>query len=99
MKFARAEVREHLKNVSPLRRRYHATVIAVVAYVIVTSLVNENVYAAAGLDTARAVAAAKNNPHRASLIRNACAGLMEFLGEVGLLTRPAIAIYRRVNMI
>ena len=99
MKFARAEVREHLKNASAPRRRYHATLIAIVAYVIVTNLVNEGVYAAAGLDTERALAEARNNPHRASLMRNACAGLMEFLGEVGLLTGPAVAIYRRVNMI
>lgn len=99
MKFARAEVREHLKKASVFRRRLHATFIAVVAYVIVTNLVNERVYAAAGLDTKRAVAAAKSNPYHASVMRNACAGLMEFLGEAGLLTRPAIAIYQRVNMI
>lgn len=99
MKFARAEVREHLKHVSTRRRRYHATLIAIVAYVIVTNLVDERVYAAAGLDTRRAVEAAKNNPHRAALMRNACSGLMEFLGEAGLLTRPAIRVYQRVNMI
>ena len=99
MKFARAEVREHLKNASAFRRRRHAALIAMVAYVIVTNLVNEGVYAAAGLDTQRAVESARNNQHRASLMRTACAGLMEFLGEAGLLTRPAVAIYRRVNMI
>jgi hypothetical protein len=99
MKFARAEVREHLKGVSTARRRRHATLVAVVAYVIVTNLVSDEVYANAGLDTERAVEAARNNPHRAALLRNACAGLMDFLGEAGLLTRPAVAIYQRVNMI
>ena len=99
MKFARAEIREHLKQASASRRRHNATVIAIVAYVIVTNLVNEGVYAPAGLDTQRALAAARDNQHRKSMMRNACAGLMEFLGETGLLTRPAVAIYRRANMI
>ncbi|HEY1699887.1 MAG TPA: diiron oxygenase [Trebonia sp.] len=99
MKFARAEVREHLRNAGPLRRRRAATMIAFVGYIIVTSLVNQRVYAAAGLDTGRAVAAARASTHRKSMMRNACAGLMEFLGEEGLLTRPALAFYRRAGMI
>jgi hypothetical protein len=99
MKFARAEIREHLAGASAARRWRSSIVIAAVAYVIVTSLINEDVYQAAGLDPRRAVAAARNNPHRRSMMRNACAGLMAFLGEVGLLTRPAIALYRRADMI
>ena len=99
MKFARAEVREHLKGAGPARRWHASVAIAIVGYVIVTSLVNEGVYEAAGLDAKRAVAAAQASPHRKSMLRNACAGLMEFLGEEGLLTRPAVALYRRAGMI
>jgi hypothetical protein len=99
MKFARAEVRERLRGASTARRRRSAFIIAAVAYFIVTSLVNEDVYQAAGLDTERAVAAARSNPHRRSMLRNACAGLMEFLGEMGLLTRPAVKLYQRAQMI
>jgi len=99
MKFARAEVREHLSRASAGRRRHHATLIAIVAHIIVTNLVSDEVYATVGLDAKRAAAEARANPHRASLMRSSCAGLMEFLGEVGLLTRPAIAIYRHVNML
>ncbi|WP_020494955.1 AurF N-oxygenase family protein [Sciscionella marina] len=99
MKFARQEIREHMEGISPLRRRASAALIALGASVIVRSLVNYGVYRAAGLDTRRAVEAAANNPHRRSMMRTACAGLMEFLDEAGLLTRPAVAIYRRVHMI
>lgn len=99
MKFARAEVAAHLAGASRARRLHASVVIAAVGYVIVTSLVNERVYEAAGLDAGRAVAAARANPHRTSMMRNACAGLMAFLGEEGLLTRPAIALYRRAHMI
>jgi hypothetical protein len=99
MKFARAEVREHLARASAPRRWHAAIAIAVVGYVIVTSLVNDRVYAAAGLDTRRAVAAAARSPHRRSMLRTACAPLMEFLGEEGLLTPPAMVFYRRAHMI
>ncbi|WP_158895107.1 AurF N-oxygenase family protein [Amycolatopsis anabasis] len=99
MKFARQEIREHMEGISPFRRRTSATTIAAVAYVIVRSLVNPGVYRAAGLDTRRAVAAAASNQHRKSMMRNACAGLMEFLSEAGLLNRPAVALYQRVHMI
>ena len=99
MKFARAEVREHLKGANRARRLHASIAIAVVGYVVVTSLVNEGVYEAAGLDTRRAVAAAQANSHRRSMLRTACAGLMEFLGAEGLLTRPAIALYQRAGMI
>ncbi|PRX49931.1 para-aminobenzoate N-oxygenase AurF [Prauserella shujinwangii] len=99
MKFARQEIREHMAGVSTLRRRHSAALIAAAASVIVRSLVNHGVYRAAGLDTERAVAAAANNEHRKSMMRNACAGLMEFLSEAGLLTRSATAIYQRVDMI
>ncbi|GAA2785466.1 diiron oxygenase [Saccharopolyspora taberi] len=99
MKFARHEIREHMAGVSPTRRYTSGALIAVVAYFIVNSLVNEGVYHAVGLDTRRAVAEVAANEHRKSMMRNACAGLMEFLGESGLLPRPAVALYQRVHMI
>ncbi|MBO0803807.1 MAG: diiron oxygenase [Nocardiopsaceae bacterium] len=99
MKFARAEVREHLRGACRPRRWHASLMIAIVGYVIVTNLVNERVYEAAGLDTKHAVATARTNQHHKSIMRNACSGLMEFLGEEGLLTPPAIKLYQRANMI
>jgi hypothetical protein len=99
MKFARAQIRDHLAGASAVRRRHSSVAIAGAAYVIVTSLVSERVYRAAGLEPRRAVAAARRSTHRASMMRNGCAGLMDFLGEAGLLSRPAVALYRRAQMI
>jgi hypothetical protein len=99
MKFARDEVRERMTGVGPLRRQVDAVVIAAAAYFIVTSMVSEDVYAAAGLDRRRAVREARANEHHKSMTRSSCAGLMEFLGSVGLLTGPARAIYRRANLL
>ena len=99
MTFARKEIREHLAGVGPLRRRRSAVLIALVATIIVRSMVNHGVYRAAGLDAERAVREARHNPHRAAMLRGACGGLMKFLSETGLLTRPAAALYRRVHML
>ncbi|MET9368792.1 AurF N-oxygenase family protein [Streptomyces griseoflavus] len=99
MKFARDETRRHLARAGRLRRRIHAVLISVAAYVIVTSMVNRKVYANAGLDEKRALREAKANEHHKSMMRASCSGLMEFLASVGLLTRPALFFYKRAHLI
>jgi hypothetical protein len=99
MKFARDEVRERMQGAGALRRQFDAVVIAGAAYFIVTSMVSEDVYAAAGLDPRRAVREARANQHHKAMLRSSCAGLMEFLGSAGLLTAPARAIYRRASLL
>ncbi|OLR92266.1 AurF N-oxygenase family protein [Actinokineospora bangkokensis] len=99
MKFARAETREHLAAVSPLRRHASAFLIALVAHYVVVSLVSKKVYATVGLDVDRAVREAAANEHHKAVLRTSCAGLMDFLDSCGLLTRPAVALYRRANLL
>jgi hypothetical protein len=99
MKFARQEVREALRGAGRARRQASSMLVAAAAYFIVTNMVNPAVYAAAGLDVERAEAAARSNPHRKAMMRTSSRHLMEFLGEVGLLTRPAMAVYRRLSML
>jgi len=99
MKFAREETRERLEGAGWARRQLVAFVVAAASYFIVTSMVNRKVYANAGLDSKRAIREAKANQHHKSLMRSSCAGLMEFLSSVGLLTKPAAAIYRRANLV
>ncbi len=99
MKFAREETRRHLAKAGRGRRHIHAFVIAVAAYVIVTSMVNRAVYANAGLDSRRALTAARDNEHHKAMMRSSCAGLMEFLASARLLTKPALAFYKRAHLI
>ncbi|MFC5947311.1 diiron oxygenase [Pseudonocardia lutea] len=99
MKFARDEVRERMRGAGALRRQADAVVIAGAAYHIVTSMVSDDVYEAAGLDRRRALREARANQHHKAMLRSSCAGLMEFLGSAGLLTPPARAIYRRANLL
>ncbi|MCX4417695.1 diiron oxygenase [[Kitasatospora] papulosa] len=99
MKFARAETRRHLSGAGPVRRRINALVIAIASYVIVTSMVNKDVYTHAGLDGKRARDEAKANEHHKSMMRSSCSGLMDFLASAGLLTKPALVFYKRAHLI
>ncbi|MEU0373814.1 diiron oxygenase [Streptomyces sp. NPDC006283] len=99
MKFARAETRRRLENAGRLRRQIHAFVVAAASYFIVTSMVNRDVYANAGLERKRAVDEAKANEHHKAMLRSSCSGLMEFLASARLLTKPALFFYKRANLI
>jgi len=99
MKFARDETRRRLRSAGPVRRHLNALVVAIASYYIVTSMVNRDVYANAGLDAARARAEAKTNEHHKSLMRSSCSGLMDFLASARLLTKPALFFYKRADLI
>ncbi|TGB15708.1 diiron oxygenase [Streptomyces sp. MZ04] len=99
MKFARDQTRKRLVGAGRIRRQINAFVIAIASYYIVTSMVNRKVYANAGLDERRALAEAKANEHHKSMMRSSCSGLMEFLASARLLTKPALAFYKRANLI
>lgn len=99
MKFARQEIREEMAGASRARRRLSAALIAASAHVIVSNMVGDGVYAAAGLDPERALHEARHNEHHHAMLRSSCAHLMDFLGQAGLLSRPATAIYQRAHML
>jgi hypothetical protein len=99
MKFARDQTTKRMSGTGRIRRHINAFVIAIASYVIVTSMVNRKVYANAGLDEKRAIAEAKANEHHKSMMRSSCSGLMEFLAASRLLTKPALAFYKRAHLI
>lgn len=99
MVFARDETRQRLVGAGWVRREVSALVIALAADMIVSSMVTRAVYANAGLDADRAVREARGNEHHRALMRSSCVNLMDFLGEVGLLTGPAARVYRRTGLL
>jgi hypothetical protein len=99
MKFARDEVIQKMAKAGPIRRQASALLVASSAFHIVTSMVSPRAYAEAGLDVARAKREAASNEHYKSMLRSSCRGLMEFLHTAGLLTKPAVAIYKRANLL
>jgi para-aminobenzoate N-oxygenase AurF len=98
MVFARDETRQRLAGAGRARRWVSALVIAIAADMIVSSMVTRAVYANAGLDADRALREARANEHHRALLRSSCANLMDFLGEVGLLTPAATRVYRRTGL-
>lgn len=99
MKFAREETKERLEGSGWFRRQLNAVVVAVASYFIVSSMVNKKVYGHAGLDTKRAVSAAKTNEHYKSMLRSSCSGLMDFLHSAGLLTKASSWVYKKANLL
>jgi hypothetical protein len=98
MSFARQQIRDALQDVGRVRRFQSGTIIAIAAQIIVSNMVNKNVYAAAGLEVDRAVTEAAGNAHHHAMMRTGSQHLMAFLDDCGLLSRPAVAIYRRTHL-
>lgn len=99
MKYAREQVRDSMRGIGRVRRESSALAVSLGAYLIVSSLIQPQAYADAGLDRSRAYAEREANAHFHSMIRSSCAHLMEFLDEVGLLTKASMKWYRKAHMI
>jgi hypothetical protein len=99
MRFAREEIVRRSEGLSRAQRSRERVRLAGGAYFITSSLVNPAVYAAAGLDTKRALAAAKSNEHYKAKMRGSASKLMGFLDEVGMVGGPSMNLYKRVNLL
>ena len=99
MRFAREETLRRAQGMSKAHRAASRACIAIASNLIVSSMINPAVYAAAGLDTERALREAKNNRFRAEKIRESSQPLMRFLDEADLLGGPSRHLYKRVNML
>ncbi|WP_040336542.1 AurF N-oxygenase family protein [Candidatus Blastococcus massiliensis] len=99
MRFAREEVARRTPELGRLQLRRHRTVVAAVAAIVADNLVQPEVYASVGLDPKTAKEAARNNEHYAAKLREASAGLVSFLREVGLIGGPSERLWKRANLI
>src|SRR3954469_23411260 len=99
MRFAREEITRRPPELSRWALRKQRTVIAVVASIIADNLVQPAVYAAAGLDVDRAVAAAKGNEHYAAKLRESARGLVAYLRGVALIGGPSEKLWKRARLI
>ena len=99
MRFAREEIARRTPELSTWQLRRQRTVIAPVAAIVAENLVQPGVYAAAGLDVARAVAAARANDHYAAKLRESAAGLVGYLRGVGLIGGPSERLWKRANLL
>jgi hypothetical protein len=79
--------------------RKHRTAVAAVAAIVADNLVQPEVYASVGLDPKTAKAAAKANEHYTGKLRDASAGLVAFLRDVGLLGGSSERLWRRAGLV
>jgi len=99
IRFAREETARRVGDMNKAEHHLARVVLAATAYAITTSLVNPKVYAAAGLDSKRALAAAKSNEHHHTKMREGAAKTMEFLDGLDLIGGPSKLMLRRVHLI
>ena len=99
IRFAREETARRVETMNKAQREQVRVVLAGTAYAIITSLVNPAVYAAAGLDTKRALSAAKANEYHHDKIRQGAAKTMTFLDETGLVGGPSKLVLRKAHLI
>ncbi|KAA0022311.1 diiron oxygenase [Antrihabitans cavernicola] len=99
IRFAREETVRRLEDSNWVGRAGVQLVLGITAYFILTSLVNDKVYAAAGLDVKEAKKAAKNNEHYHRKLREGCSKTVEFLDVVGLIGGPSKFLLRRAHII
>ncbi|MDT4997082.1 MAG: hypothetical protein QOD45_1150 [Pseudonocardiales bacterium] len=99
VRFAREEVARLRKGSGPVRGFLDAISSAIVAAIIVSSLLNPAVYEAVGLDRKEAIRQARRNPHFHRSRRMLGEKVMAFLTEQGLITWSSRPVYRLVHLI
>ena len=99
VRFARAELVRQWERTSAPARTVARLLLARMAYVVATSLVHPQVYAAVGLDPRQARAAARTNPQAQATTQWAAARLVSFFTELGLIEGPGRLLWRRANLI
>jgi hypothetical protein len=99
MRFAREEIARRTPGLSGWQLRKHRTAVAAVSAIAVENLVQPGVYAAAGLDPRTAKAAAGANEHYTGKLRDASAGLVAFLRDVGLIGGPSERLWKRAGLV
>ena len=99
IRYAREETRRRSARLGRLERAWIRIHLGVSAYFVVTSLVNDQVYAAAGLAVAEAKKAARENRHYHDKLRQGTRRTVEFLDEVGLIGGPSTLLLRRAHVL
>jgi hypothetical protein len=97
IRFAREETVRCLEESSWARREAVRLVLGITAYMILTSLINDKVYEAAGLDVKEAKQARKTNEHYHRQLQEGCSKTVEFLDSVGLIGGPSKFLLQRAH--
>lgn len=99
MKFAREEIKDHMKDASQFKKITSSALVSAAGYHIVRSLVSHDVYEMVGLKKNQAVAAVAANTHYHDFMRSSASELMSFLESVGLVSGKSSVIYKKAYLL
>ncbi|MGH3480914.1 MAG: AurF N-oxygenase family protein [Nocardioidaceae bacterium] len=99
MRYARASIPGEWSGLSRPQREWTRFVLARVAYISATQLVNENVYAYVGLDPKSARQVAENNPHWRETRKWAARKVVATFEEAGMIEGPGRRLWKRAGLI
>jgi hypothetical protein len=99
MRYARASIPGEWSGLSRPQREWTRFVLARVAYISATQLVNENVYASVGLDPKSARQVAESNPHWRETRKWAARKVVATFEEAGMIEGPGRRLWKRAGLI
>lgn len=99
VRFAREEVARGMAGTGFAKREMHRGLLAVIAYLIIDSMVDPAVYSSVGIDPKVGRAAALANPHYQASRRWMAERITAFLRDQGLIGGPSTLVWRRAHLI
>ncbi|HTJ34453.1 MAG TPA: diiron oxygenase [Dactylosporangium sp.] len=99
IRFARDELARQVARSWKPRKWYCQVIVGRAAYTVTHTLINPQVYAAVGLDPARAGAVAWSNPNFRETLRWAGSRVTTYLQELGLVEGPARRLWQSAALI
>ncbi|MGH3354670.1 MAG: AurF N-oxygenase family protein [Nocardioidaceae bacterium] len=99
MRYAREAIPQEWTRMSPARRAWTRFVIAEIAYITTTQLVNEQVYAAVGLEPRSARKVAEANPHWRETRKWAARKVVATFEDAGLLAGRSRGLWQRAGLV
>ncbi|MGQ0846159.1 MAG: AurF N-oxygenase family protein [Sporichthyaceae bacterium] len=99
VRFAREEVVRLMEGMGRVKLEMHRSLLAIISYLIVDSMVDPAVYRSVGIDPKVGRAAALANPHYQASRRWMAERITGFLREQNLIGGPSTLIWRRGNLI
>ena len=98
VRYAREELAALMPRLTSFQRRLAQALTPIVAYVVIRSYINPDVYASVGLDPQVARRAALSNPYHRDTIAWSARKVMPFLREVGIVGGPFARLWRRAGL-
>jgi hypothetical protein len=99
VRYAREELARQIRAAGRSRLAYDRMIIARTAYLTGRRLVHQDVYRSVGIDPREGRRAARANPHHRAMLRWAGERIVAYLGDLGLIGGPGVALWRRSGLL